>query len=299
MSDALPTRRRWLRMSLRTLLALVTVFGVWLGFQVAAAKRQRDALRVLDEAGQWGHFFDYQCSPAGPPKYFTSVPNAVPPAPQWLRNLAGEDAFRTVYFLQWEGAQRRSGMREAELAAVGQLTDLRLLGLIKANVVVEGSAAIRPLNDADLARLARLTKLEWLELEANDFDGTGFASLQNMKQLKCLQLALSHFTDAGMQELAKLTTLESLTLVRVYPPPDSLKHLTALKELRFLDLSHNEITDSDLEFLSALTKLQFLNLRGTRVSRELVDRLKQRPNLSIQSDFDPGVRKPRRNQHDI
>ena len=47
-------RRRWLRFSLRTLLVLMTVLGValgWLGVQVNRVRKQRDAVAWVQQVG--------------------------------------------------------------------------------------------------------------------------------------------------------------------------------------------------------------------------------------------------------
>src|SRR5262245_35817365 len=43
--------RRWLRYSLRTLLVLVTVFCLWLGWQVRIVHKRKAALREIEDAG--------------------------------------------------------------------------------------------------------------------------------------------------------------------------------------------------------------------------------------------------------
>ena len=45
------TRPRWLRFSLRTLLVVVTVLGVWLGVQVNPVRKQRNAVAWIQEVG--------------------------------------------------------------------------------------------------------------------------------------------------------------------------------------------------------------------------------------------------------
>jgi hypothetical protein len=42
-----PPRRRWFRISLRTLLLLVTVLCIWLGVKVNLARRQKEAIAAL------------------------------------------------------------------------------------------------------------------------------------------------------------------------------------------------------------------------------------------------------------
>jgi hypothetical protein len=79
-SPAVPRpRRRWLQISLRTLLvvmALVAVAALAASWYEAPFRRQREAMAAIERAGG-----SYQASPAGP---------------AWLRRLFGEDSFRNV-----------------------------------------------------------------------------------------------------------------------------------------------------------------------------------------------------------
>lgn len=54
--------RRWLRFGLRTLLALTTLVGVWLGLQVDTVNRRRDWIENMP-AGTILGYNDYQSSP--------------------------------------------------------------------------------------------------------------------------------------------------------------------------------------------------------------------------------------------
>jgi hypothetical protein len=44
-------KRRWFRFSLRTLFVVVTVFGIWLGWQLHFVTRRKQAINWLEEAG--------------------------------------------------------------------------------------------------------------------------------------------------------------------------------------------------------------------------------------------------------
>jgi hypothetical protein len=57
-------KSRWFRFSLRTLLLVIAVLCVWLGIQVNAARRQKEAVAAIQKAG--GEInFDFQCVPVG------------------------------------------------------------------------------------------------------------------------------------------------------------------------------------------------------------------------------------------
>ena len=72
-----------MRYRLRTLLLLLTAIGVWLGFTVEQARRQRQAIAAVLHAG-------------GTVRYAHNEQQTAPPGPQWLRRLIGDEFFFVV-----------------------------------------------------------------------------------------------------------------------------------------------------------------------------------------------------------
>ena len=90
--------RRWLGFSLRTLFVVVTALAVWLGYQTNRATKQRRAVERLQEL-QVQIIYDWQNNRGD---FGTIIPNASPPAPDWLRRLVGEHYFTRVVALNFE-----------------------------------------------------------------------------------------------------------------------------------------------------------------------------------------------------
>src|SRR5262245_8259132 len=97
--------KRWLRFSLRTMLVLITALCIWLGFQVNAARRQREAVTAILNAGGIVAY-DYQVVSR---RQRTSLAPGISswqdysfdsgratPGPKWLRQYIGDDYFRTA-----------------------------------------------------------------------------------------------------------------------------------------------------------------------------------------------------------
>lgn len=130
---------------------------------------------------------------------------------------------------------------DAHLAHLASLTKLRELDLGQ-----------RPVTDAGLLKLDKLTALEKLGLyEAKGITGSGLAAFAGATKLKQLDLKDSvGITDAGLAGVAKLTQLESLTL-----PPQitdaGLAQLTPLKNLKFVDAGRTKITKAAVEKFKA------------------------------------------------
>ena len=69
--------RRFLRLSLRSLLLLTLIFSVWLAWLVSRAHRQRQAVAAIREAGGWV-YYEFEYSDGIPSRGATSsfVPDA-------------------------------------------------------------------------------------------------------------------------------------------------------------------------------------------------------------------------------
>jgi hypothetical protein len=113
-------KRRWYQYRLRTLFVLTAVLALWLGHVTNSARQQRKAVEALaalqaevyydDEMGEDGLpgpgpfagsvlTFDAMCTG----RDWTRIADAKPRGPQWLRDWVGEDYFRTVVAVEWEG----------------------------------------------------------------------------------------------------------------------------------------------------------------------------------------------------
>ena len=320
MTAASPKGRRWFRVSLRTLLVLITAFGVWLGFQVAAARKQRNALQSLQASGGWSFDFGYQCTPLPSTSFRFSVDRlASPPGPEWLRNLAGEDFFRTVYIAKWND-RARVRIPESALDSLASLTELRQL-IMRPIIQVNGKGT-RRFNDSDLAKLSGLRKLEVLDLSGVDIHEPGLRSLSKLKNLKWLQLDFTDYTnsrrdneptlldDVAMQHLGELTSLEELRLECARLAKDGIEHLAKLKQLvslelldcegldeaglehlaelpklKSLRLSRSDVGDSGLAYLEPLTHLKELYVERSKATRDGLVKLRNALPLSV--DYDP------------
>ena len=96
------TVRRRLRFSLRAMILVILVIGIWLGWQVNRAREQREAVAAVRRYGGEVHyeheFFDGKLK-SGRTDW----------APRWLRQLVGDEFFRQVRQVRLVNEGRTAG----------------------------------------------------------------------------------------------------------------------------------------------------------------------------------------------
>jgi Leucine-rich repeat (LRR) protein len=257
-------KRRWLRFSLRSLLLAMTVFGVWLGVKVNAARQQREIVRMVHELGGivW---YDYE---------FDSAGNHLnpPPEPGWLANFIGVDFLHNVLAVRVlnENYQRPNNY-SALMARLPEVPQLRFL------VLTAGK-----LRDEDFQHLAGLSRLEYVALIANDITGQGAQFLKHASRLKMLFSTNNVVSDQGLDAIAALPNLQWLRLLSSGLTDARLDRIRPLTNLEKLELSDTTITDASIDTLLSFPRLKDINLWQTAITPDGVKRLQQaRPSLKI------------------
>ncbi len=148
-------RRQQPRLSIASLITLVLVLGLWLGWFVRSARIQREAVAAITKA-HGEVLYDWEC------RNGHWVPHGAPWGPRWLVNAIGVDHFGNVTFV------RIPGPSEADLSHIGNLVQLRTL------VITDKL----DLTDAGLAHLKRLKNLRTL-----DFRGV-WTSARSVRELE-------------------------------------------------------------------------------------------------------------------
>lgn len=243
-------KRRWLRLSLRTLFVLVTVLCLLLGWKSNVAVQQRDAVQIIREAGG-GFTYDYQQGNS------TRLANN-PPGPPWLRNKLGIDFFANVIQVDCHD------LAFEDIAAIGKLSQLQRLNLNATRV-------------STLSPLANLTRLQVLECrETNIVDIT---PLRRCGELQFLQLNGTRVRD--LRPVSRLARLEELYLRDTFV--DDIAPLANLKSLEFLGLRGTRV--SNVSPLRNLTSLKWLDLRNTSAAiHELQALQRALPDCNIEID---------------
>ncbi len=160
----------------------------------------------------------------------------------------------------------------AHLNGLSNLTYLRVSGIRR-----DGS----PLNISGLTHLEDLT----LTLEKNSaFRDEDLACLAKLTRLKYLQLCCddSLISDEGLRHLAGVTSLEFLNIGGSKLTDRSLRYLGDMRRLWHLRIT-GDFTDKGLHYLEALERLGILSITSENAfSKAALDRLrKQLPNIQV------------------
>lgn len=203
MTQPTRTRRRWFRFSLRTLLVVVLLLSVpmgWFAVKLRQAEKQRKAVEAICQVG--GEvIYDYQ------------LPGRELPIPAWLRDLIGEDFFSDVAVVNLSTEVVGDKMIDDHLKT---LPSLEGVGLFSTRVTDAGIAHLKgltnlknlnlyntPVTDAGVEHLKGLMRLEQLDLSSTQVTDKGLIHLEGLDRLKLLVLDDIHVTEGGISKLQK------------------------------------------------------------------------------------------------
>jgi hypothetical protein len=273
--------RRWLRFSLRTLLvaiALVSTLLAWMSVIVNQARRQKEAVAAVQKLGG-KVFYAHQAS-----RNLTSFDTSKElDVPGWLRQLAGDDLFRSVIFVEFSRPVREPGF--PEVGPAREITDKDLVHLaafpkLKGLNVGGGYSGI---TDAGLAHLPRPDRLVKFHAESTSLTDEYLKRLAGSQRLKSLGLRATLVTDEGLSRLGQLPKLATLRLNQTQIGDDGLAALKPMPSLRELSLDGTRITDAGLAHLARHQSLSWLDLGKTAITDAGLVHLYDLPNLNIVS----------------
>lgn len=273
------SRRRWLRFSLRTMMAAVTVAGIALGLWLKHAEheRQRSAVAAVATLEKSLAYV-----------WFASAPTADEWATaEWEENFQDGNYPTDIYRIEFPDSTT-----DADLAPLRSLSNVRAIAIDGTQVTAAGLENLRgltrleslslaaPLGDEGLAALGGLTNLQDLRLYGPDVTEEGLAHLRNLTRLKRLFVSHTSLTSVGLKQIAGLTTLVELQLRDADLRGADLTPLRGLMRLRRLCL-RSGIDDADLAHIGTLSGLESLDLSGNRVSDAGLVHLRGLKNLGM------------------
>lgn len=156
MTDIPNPRRRWLRYSLTTLLVLVVLASIgmgWAAHRLERTARQKEAVEAILATGATLRF-DFEIDQSG-----NSLPEASLPGPAWLRYWIGDDLGGNVV-----EAEVRS---DDALQHTKDLPQLRQLHLVSKGIT-----------DTGLGHLEQMSQLEMLQVSETGVTERGIKTLR-------------------------------------------------------------------------------------------------------------------------
>jgi len=298
--------RRWFRYSLRTLLLVMTIICICLGWVVSRVLQQERAVKAIESAGgsvtyDWQHDSRARSNREGPH----------PRGPQWLRDLIGRHYFDTVVDVRfWRGDMARAHGQFAEVApCLANLPRLRFLSLTglalgenEFAMVAKYSSSeelicyMMELRDRDAAQLAGAAPLRKLGLNDVKISAKGIAEFKRLPQLEEFWLAC-HFEDPGpdgalapshtycigddaVPGILEFSSLRSLGLTATLMTDDGVAMLCKMQRLESLRIHSWNITSAALEHIAKLKRLTWLDVGGSAFDGQRLDKLQELPRLT-------------------
>ncbi len=253
--------RQRFRVSLRTMLLVVTVAGVLIAMFGNRSNRAREQRLAVAKLKNIHSPLDADRPPRVDIQYVTSRQNSrflVTPdgwvVPGWVASALGKDFFVRTKAVSFSFQDLTVGRPLAEI----DLNHFRLLTVHHCRV------------DGDvIRRISHVPNLSDLELVQSGLRDSDLAHFDQMKHLRRLRLGNHNPDLTGTSGSRNQFTAEGL---------EKLSGLTSLMEL---NLSSTDITGEDLASLRGLTGLRVLELWGTRVDNDQLGFLKNFPQLEV------------------
>jgi hypothetical protein len=249
-----------MRFRLRTLLIVLTIISIWLGFRVNAARQQARAVAEIGKQ-RLGHVvYDFELN--------AKTGQAQSWVPGWILSRTGPDLFHDVVDVKMD-LLNDHGPADATLIVSNMRRQLASLPRLKRLTVMVAPEA----SEGCMEAVSHSAGLEFLRCwNATD---AGVAHLNRLRHLTFVGLDNAKLTDESLRTLGRMPQLEWLSLQNNHFTDDGLAHLSNLKCLRRLciDTGQSRFTDAGLIHLETLQNLEELGLRETLVTPQGVARL--------------------------
>ncbi len=150
-------------------------------------------------------------------------------------------------------------------------------------------------SDQDLAVLAPLVHLTFLNLYDTEVTGEGLSVIQKMPALETLDLGRNSLKP-GFAIQFKSSGLKRLLLDRCHVTNAHLIGIETLKNLEVLSLDQTKVTSTILDCLARMKSLKYVSLAGTVITQADIKELQaQRPDLQVNLNSPPYLKEAIKN----
>ena len=137
------------------------------------------------------------------------------------------------------------------------------------------------INDVEMIGLARLPRLERLDLSHTRISDEGLLQLKTAPRIADLSLYYSEWiTDQGLTAIRNWKHLRRLNVRGTRISNGTLEIVSRLTGLESLDIANTQITDNGMDYLITLTNLKELSLGRGRLSDNALEVLRMLPTLT-------------------
>jgi Leucine-rich repeat (LRR) protein len=134
--------------------------------------------------------------------------------------------------------------------------------------------------DVELLDVARLPKLERLDLSHTRITDEGLLHLKPAKQIQDLNLFYAEqITDRGMSAIRDWKHLTKLNVRGTRIFDGTLAIVGGLAQLEWLDIAYTQLTDNGLDALVPLTRLKHLAIGRSKLTKSALEVLRLLPTL--------------------
>jgi hypothetical protein len=231
--------------------------------------------------------------------------------PQWLREVAGDDAMHlfdrlTAIDLNDKGNphdptyKRNTTLSDAWLTNLVNLPDLAYLDLSNSNIAGPGlkhvgalkslerlNLTLTLITDPWLEQLGGLTNLRVISLASAKSSGAGYKFLGNLKRLESANFHTAPVDDAGIAGISKVPSHERLEIVHTHFTDAGAQPLAKLVNLERLQLGSRKATGAAIKPLTGLKKLRELDLHDGQASVEGVRHASEIQSLRVLRVYGP------------
>ena len=231
--------------------------------------------------------------------------------PQWLRDVAGDDAMRlfdrfTAIDLNDKGNphdpsyKRNTTLSDDWLVNLVNLPDLTYLDISNSSVSGPGlkyvgalkslerlNLTLTLITDPWLEQLRDLTNLRVISLASAKCSGEGYKFLGNLKRLESANFHTAPVNDAGIAGISKVPSHERLEIVHTHFTDAGAQALAKLVNLERLQLGSRAATGAAVKPLTGLKKLRELDLHDGQASVEGVRHASEIQSLRVLRVYGP------------
>jgi Leucine-rich repeat (LRR) protein len=137
-------------------------------------------------------------------------------------------------------------------------------------------------SDSDMDLVARLDKLEVLDLSNTRVTDLGLLKLKDLKNIRVLNLFYAELiTDEGLATMRNWAKIERINARGTKVTDNTLALLAGKTTIAALDIGYAEVTDSGLQHLSTLPNLRELAIGGNKLTEVGLQVLRTLPQLRV------------------